>query len=113
LLQALGHSTAFADRGEAAIEAYRAARDAGRCFDLVILDLTIRGGMGGVEAAARLREIDPGVKIVASSGYSDEASLSGYRGQGFAAFLRKPYNLQRLRETLDALLASGRSPGNE
>jgi CheY-like chemotaxis protein len=105
LLGVLGHDAVFADRGEAAIAAYREARAAGRPFDLVILDLTIRGGMGGVETAARLREIDPGLKAVASSGYSDDAVLSAFREQGFTAFLKKPYNLGSLRETLDALLA--------
>ena len=103
-LTVLGHTVAFADRGETAIEAYREARVAGRPFDIVILDLTIRGGMGGVETVGRLREIDPAVKAIASSGYSDDATLSAFREQGFSAFLKKPYNIKQLQDTVSALL---------
>jgi CheY-like chemotaxis protein len=70
----------------------------------VILDLTVRGGMGGVETVGRLREVDPDVVAVASSGYSDDASPSVYREQGFAAFLKKPYNMKELRELLNVVL---------
>ena len=104
VLALLGHSVAFADSGEAAIEEYRAAREGGRPFDLVILDLTVRGGMGGVEALGRLRALDPGGRAVASSGYSEDAGLAGYREQGFKAFLKKPYSMRELRELLGALL---------
>jgi two-component system cell cycle sensor histidine kinase/response regulator CckA len=105
LLSVLGHSVASADKGETAIAAFRAAREAGRPFDLVILDLTIRGGMGGAETVRLLREIDPDVKAVASSGYSDDATLSDHRGLGFAAFLKKPYTIKQLQETLGSLLS--------
>ncbi len=105
LLTVLGHTVALADKGEAAIEAYRTARDAGRPFDVVILDLTVRGGMGGVETARRLREIDPDVRAVVSSGYSDDAAPAAHREQGFTAFLKKPYNIGELREMLNIVLA--------
>jgi CheY-like chemotaxis protein/anti-sigma regulatory factor (Ser/Thr protein kinase) len=105
LLAAIGHEAAFAENGETALEAYRAARDAGRPFDVVILDLTIRGGMGGLETLIKLMEIDPGVRAVVSSGYSDDAALSNYLEQGFRAFLKKPYNMEELQSTLNALLA--------
>jgi CheY-like chemotaxis protein len=83
----------------------RWCREAGTPFDCVILDLTIRGGMGGVETVARLRELDPAVKAVATSGYSDDATLANFREQGFTAFLKKPYSAKELQATLDALLA--------
>ena len=54
-----GHHVEFAEHGEAAIEKYRSARDSGVPFDMVILDLTIRGGMGGRETVKQLLEIDP------------------------------------------------------
>jgi PAS domain S-box-containing protein len=104
MLGALGHEVAFADKGETAIEAYRAARDENRPFDVVILDLTIRGGMGGAETLQRLLKIDPGVKAVVSSGYSDDAIAAGYQEQGFKAFLKKPYNVDELQKVLDRLL---------
>jgi two-component system, cell cycle sensor histidine kinase and response regulator CckA len=105
LLTELGHIIAFAQTGEAALEIYQAAREAGNPFDVVILDLTIRGGMGGIEALQKLKESDPNVKAIVSSGYSDDVALSNYRGQGFRAFLKKPYNLEELQITLNSLLA--------
>jgi CheY-like chemotaxis protein len=105
MLTAIGLDVAFAETGEKALEAYRAARDTERAFDVVILDLTIRGGMGGLETLRKLMEIDPDVKAVVSSGYSDDASLSNYRERGFRAFLKKPYNMEGLQSTLNALLA--------
>jgi CheY-like chemotaxis protein len=105
LLTELGHEAAFAQTGEAALDAYRAARDAGRPFDVVILDLTIRGGMGGMETLRKLVEIEPDVKAIVSSGYSDDLTMTNYREQGFKAFLRKPYDVEDLQKTLSSLLA--------
>jgi two-component system cell cycle sensor histidine kinase/response regulator CckA len=104
MLGELGHDVVFANNGEAAIEAYCASREAGTPFDVVILDLTIRGGMGGEETMAKLRAIDATVKAVVSSGYSDDAALATHKAQGFMAFLKKPYNLMELQQTLDLLL---------
>jgi CheY-like chemotaxis protein len=105
LLTALGHEVTLCGTGESALDAYRAALTADRPFDLVILDLTIRGGIGGLETLRRLREIEPGVKAVVSSGYSDDGVLSNYHEQGFKAFLKKPYHIQELQDILSGLLA--------
>ena len=104
LLTGLGHSVELAAHGEEAVGKYREAVAAGQPFDVVILDLTIRGGMGGVEALRKLREIDPGVKAIVSSGYSDDAVVANYREHGFAASLKKPYDLTGLQTTLSELL---------
>ena len=105
LLTSIGHDVVCVESGETALEVYQAARDAGTPFDLVILDLTIRGGMGGIETLRKLVELDRDVVAVVSSGYSDDAALSNYRKQGFRAFLKKPYNIEELQNTLNALLA--------
>jgi len=105
LLTSIGHDVICVESGETAREVYQAARDAGTPFDLVILDLTIRGGMGGIETLRMLAEIDRDVKAVVSSGYSDDAALSNYRKLGFRAFLKKPYNMEELQNTLNTLLA--------
>ncbi len=105
LLTSIGHDVVCVESGETALEVYQAARDAGIPFDLVILDLTIRGGMGGIETLRKLVELDRDVVAVVSSGYSDDAALSNYRKQGFRAFLKKPYNIEELQNTLNALLA--------
>ena len=77
---------------------------ADRPFDAVILDLTIRGGMGGRDAMIRLREVDPSIKAIVSSGYSDDPILSKYTDHGFAATLSKPYELNDLSRVLRSVI---------
>ena len=107
LIDALGHEAECAENGEAAIEKFRQARRSGTPFDIVILDLTIRGGMGGEEAIGKLREIDPDVTAIVSTGYSDNPVVSDYRSYGFTTFLNKPYTIHSLKESLDSLLGCG------
>ena len=104
LITALGHNVDLADHGEAAVEKYRTASEAGNAFDIVILDLTVRGGLGGKETLERLLAIDPGVRAIVSSGYSDDAVVSDYNKYGFKARLTKPYNIEELRDTLNTVL---------
>ena len=75
-------------------------------FDVVILDLTIKGGMGGVETVQKLLKMDPQAKAVVSSGYSDDAVTADYLLHGFKASLKKPYNVDALKNLLDKLLVS-------
>ena len=70
ILEWLGYEVECARDGAEAIELYQRAKDSGRCFDVVLVDLTIPGGMGGKEVAARLREVDDSVILIVSSGYS-------------------------------------------
>ena len=83
---------------------FRKARDEGSPFDIVILDLTVKRGMGGEETIRRLREMDPDIKAVVSSGYSDAAVVADYRAHGFSACLNKPYRLSGLRDCLLSLV---------
>ena len=106
LIRALGHGAAFASQGKEAIEKYLEAKESGQPFDIVILDLTIRGGMGGTETLKKLLEIDSHVKAIVSSGYSNDAAVARHQVHGFKAFLKKPYNIEDLRETLNRLLIS-------
>lgn len=105
LLRELGHDAEFAEHGDSAIEKYRRAMEENRPFDVVILDLTIRGGMGGMDTLRKLKEIDPGVKAVVSSGYSDDDVVATYRQHGFCAFLKKPYDMKELGRILDDVIA--------
>ncbi|TAN41853.1 MAG: PAS domain S-box protein [Nitrospirae bacterium] len=105
LLAALGHETEVAGRGEEALGIYKAAKDSARPFDIVILDLTIRGGMGGSETLKRMKVIDPEVKAIVSSGYSEDSSMEDYKKQGFAASLKKPYDINKLKSILDEVLS--------
>ena len=106
LIKALGHEVEFSAHGEETIEKYRMAKQSERPFDLVILDLTIRGGMGGAETMRKLMEIDPRVKAIVSSGYSDDDIVSNHQKQGFKAFLKKPYNVEKLQEVLNKVINS-------
>jgi PAS domain S-box-containing protein len=106
LLKALGQEVDFADRGEVAIEKYKKARESGNPFDVVILDLTIRGGLGGKDTFKRLRAIDPQVQAIVSSGYSSDDSVAEYEKYGFAACLSKPYRIGDLRKILNAVLGA-------
>lgn len=99
----LGYAVTFALTGEEAIEIFSRARACGESFDLVILDLTIQGGMGGELAVKRLLELDPTVKAVISSGYADSPVLQHYQDHGFVAAIAKPYRIEQLKELLDKL----------
>jgi len=107
-LARLGSEVVGAADGAAAVEAYRQALASGRPFDVVIMDLTVPGGMGGREAMEQLRKIDPNVRAIVSSGYSRDPVLGSYRQHGFAGILPKPYGLDQLRKVVgDVLNRSG------
>ena len=107
LLHHLGCEAVLAADGAECVEAYRAARTAGRPFDLVIMDLTVPGGMGGKEAIGELRTIDPAVRAIVSSGYANDEILSHHRDYGFCAVVSKPYEVERLAAAIAAALAEG------
>jgi CheY-like chemotaxis protein len=104
LMQRMGLEFESAADGDKAIELYRAARDAGRPFDLVVMDLTIPGGMGGKEAIAILRQIDPGVRAIVSSGYSSDLAMSEFRQHGFRGMVAKPYDIKELASVVRSVL---------
>ena len=106
MLAELGHSVEFSADGVSAIEQYRAAHAAGSPFSVVILDATIRGGMGGEETLRQLKKIDPSVVAVISSGYSENAAVSNYTEHGFSAVLPKPYTLESLQAVLGSVMRS-------
>jgi PAS domain S-box-containing protein len=107
MISRLGYDVDFAENGEEAIEKYSGAMKTGRPFDAVILDLTIRAGMGGEETIRKIAELNPAVKAVVSSGFSDDDIVSNYRDYGFRAVLSKPYRIEALSEVLHGLLRRG------
>ncbi|MEJ2033332.1 MAG: PAS domain S-box protein, partial [Deltaproteobacteria bacterium] len=104
LIKKLGHQVQCAATGEEAVAMFKAAMDSENPFDAVILDLTVRGGMGGAKAVRELAAIDPAVKAVVSSGYADNDAMANYRDYGFTAFLNKPYDMNELQDVLLSLL---------
>jgi len=97
--------------GLKAIEIYKKAKSLGRHFDVVLLDLTIREGMGGQEAIQALLKIDPAVKAIAMSGYIESPVILEPGRHGFKAALEKPFDAGKLQEIL-ALVMDG-APGDK
>lgn len=104
LLRKFGHETEVAKHGEEALELYQRAMAAGKPFDIVILDLTVKGGMGGAETLRNLLKIAPAVKAIVSSGYSDDAVIADPLAHGFKAYLKKPYSVRVLSDLLTSLM---------
>ena len=100
MLGAFGYKVETAIDGQAAIDRYREAMERDKPFDLVIMDLTVPGGIGGQEAVVRIQELDPEVYAVVSSGYSTDPVMSDYRSYGFEDVLPKPYTLDSLSRVL-------------
>lgn len=103
-LAALGCEGVMAEDGSAALDLYRQARDEGRPFDLVIMDLTVPRGMGGEEAVRLLLEIDPRARVIVSSGYAQDPAMARYAEYGFCGALPKPYSLRRLAGVLQEFI---------
>jgi len=100
MLSELGYDVAIAQDGAAAIEQFAMAREAGNPFDAVLLDLTIPGGMGGKDAIGFLREIDPSIWAIVSSGYSNDPVMAEFTHYGFNAVVSKPYKVAELGRAL-------------
>jgi len=104
ILARLGYESGFARNGSEAVALYEEALKTEQPFDAVVLDLTVRGGMGGEEAMRHLLEIDPQAKVIVSSGYSDSPVMQNYKQYGFSAATGKPYSLIELSQALDRVL---------
>ena len=90
----------FAADGAEAIKLYKAAMESGNPFTVVILDLTIPGGLGGRDTVKKLLKLDPAVRAVVTSGYVNESAMAEYRGYGFSGMVAKPYTFDKLRQVL-------------
>ncbi|MDH4163465.1 MAG: PAS domain S-box protein [Nitrospirota bacterium] len=111
VLKRLGYSVALAEDGNQTITMYREAMERGEPFDAVIIDLTVPGGMGGREAVRLLREIDPSVRAIVSSGYSNDPVMAEYEDYGFAGMVSKPYRMKDLGLAVQRVLANDRPEG--
>lgn len=105
ILPSLGYEVEVSRDGDEAVKKYTKAKEAGVPFDLVILDLTVPGGTGGKEALARLKEMDPGVKAMVSSGYSNDPIMADYGRYGLKGAIAKPFNMKGLSEAVRSALS--------
>lgn len=103
-LRKLGYKVITAADGREAIELYKNARKERKPFDVVIMDLTIPGGLGGRETIAKLRKIDPGVKAVITSGHLSDPIMADYKNFGFRAVIKKPFNINDLDRILSKII---------
>ena len=101
-----GYQVVLATDGAAAIELYKKAQVSGGPFDAVIMDLTIPGGMGGQETIAHLRDFDPKIKAIVSSGYANDPIMADYERFGFCGVVSKPYKINELNEILHKIIFS-------
>lgn len=100
LLVYLGCNVTFAKNGEEAIEKYKKSIESNKPFDVVILDLTVKGGMGGKETIEKLYEIDKNIKAIVCSGYSNDPVLGEYKKYGFKGVIKKPFDMEDLRREI-------------
>jgi CheY-like chemotaxis protein len=108
VLKFLDYDVMFAKDGLAAIDLYTQEKAAGVPFDVVILDLSVPSGLGGKETIVQLRKIDPGVKAVVSSGYSDDPAVEDFSNHGFDEKLTKPYKIHDLKNILEQIMKKQR-----
>jgi PAS domain S-box-containing protein len=105
-LERLGYKVSQAESALEGVELYRQKFEAGERFDVVILDLTLPGGMGGKEALKKLIEIDPTVNAIVSSGYAMDATMSRYQDFGFRGVIAKPYEAAELGKIVHEVIDS-------
>ena len=110
-LWGMGHEVEVAEDGQMAVEVYKKAKSLGHHFDVVVLDLMVRGGMGGQETLQALLKIDPAVKAIAMSGYVHDPVILEPERHGFKGTLAKPFDVGKLQEILSRVMGS--APGSK
>lgn len=104
MLESLGYEVETSDDGEAALRKYQEAMSSGTDFDMVIVDLTIPGAMGGLEAIDKFLEMDPMAKVVISSGYANDSAMTNFADHGFVGVIQKPVALKELAKLVKSLV---------
>ncbi len=107
MLTYFGYQVVLAKDGNEAVEIYKSTSENGQPFDVVIMDLTIPGGMGGQEALTHLLAIDPEIKAIVSSGYANDPIIAEFQKYGFAGVVIKPYKFDELSKILTKIISKG------
>jgi len=104
MLNKLGFEITSTLNGHEAIEVYKKMHDKSEPFDFIIMDLTIPAGMGGKEAIKGILQINPEIKAIVASGYSNDPIMAQYKKFGFTGVLRKPFTFQELSDLISSFL---------
>ena len=112
-LARLGYDSELASDGQLGVDTYVRALRRGKPFDVVLMDLTIPGGVGGTEALKKLREVDASVRAIVCSGYSSDPVMSNHERYGFIGRLQKPFRIADLSRVLQEALPAGSQPAEE
>ncbi|KAB2889670.1 MAG: PAS domain S-box protein [Desulfobulbaceae bacterium] len=104
MLEAAGHRVHVSHDGRECVEVFRSLVKSGQPVDLAIVDLTVRGGVGGRETVALLHEMEPGLPVIVSSGYSNDPVMASYREFGFCGAVSKPYEYEDLLLAVNRVL---------
>jgi CheY-like chemotaxis protein len=104
MLEMLGYTVVCKNDGKEAINFFINETKAGRRFSAMIFDLTIAGGMGGMEAVAEIRKLNKNIPIFVASGYSDNSVIKKPIEYGFTASISKPFTIAALSEMLNKYL---------
>jgi PAS domain S-box-containing protein len=104
MLEKLGYEVILAIDGTEAVDLYKKSINGSADYDLLIMDLTIPGGLGGLEAFKEIIKLNSDVKAVVSSGYSNDPIMGHFSDYGFAGVLIKPYTIETLSKTLASIL---------
>ncbi len=106
MLSEAGHEVKIARDGAEAVSQFIRFKKLEKSFDLIIMDLVVKGGLGGCEAIKKIREIDPSVKAIVSSGYSNDPVMSDPANYGFCGVLVKPYRSGELIRAVERAFAA-------
>lgn len=104
MLAHLGYEAKHVLDGKEAIDEYGRGIQEGKPYDVVIMDLTIPGGMGGKDAVQGILELDPKAKVLVSSGYSNDPIMTQYQDYGFTGVINKPFDLASISSALDSMI---------
>ncbi len=104
-LEHLGHEVVLVSDGHEAVKRYQESLNTGKEIDIIIMDLTIPGGMGGQKAVQEVLTINPEARVIVASGYSNDPTMANHQEHGFSAAIAKPFDLKELKKVIASVLS--------